>query len=47
LSAKNQLDDHDRNTVFSIWLELPSEERSPELINKIKQLLERKDETTK
>ena len=47
LSAKNQLDDHDRNTVFSIWLELPSEERSPELINKIKRLLERKDETTK
>ncbi|MEZ0173908.1 MAG: DNA primase [Candidatus Reddybacter sp.] len=47
LSAKNQLDDHDRNTAFAIWLELPAEERSPELINKIKQLLERKDETTK
>ncbi|OUS16199.1 DNA primase [Gammaproteobacteria bacterium 50_400_T64] len=47
LSTKSQLNDHDRNTVFSIWLELPNEERSPELINKIKQLLERKDETTK
>ena len=47
LSAKNQLDDHDRNTAFAIWLALPTEERSPELINKIKQLLERKDETPK
>lgn len=47
LSAKSQLDDHDRNTAFALWLELPAEERSPELINKIKQLLERKDETTK
>ena len=47
LSAKSQLDDHDRNTAFTIWLELPAAERSPELINKIKQLLERKDETTK
>lgn len=46
LSAKSQLDDHDRNSVFAIWLELPAAERSPELINKIKQLLERKDETT-
>lgn len=47
LSAKSQLDDHDRNTAFAIWLELPAAERSPELINKIKQLLERKDETSK
>ncbi len=45
LSAKRELDDHDRNTAFAIWLELPAEERSPELISKIKQLLERKDET--
>lgn len=43
LSAKSQLDDHDRNTAFAIWFELPENERSPELINKIKQLLERKD----
>ena len=47
LSAKSQLDDHDRNTAFAIWLELPAEERNPELISKIKQLLTRKDETTK
>jgi len=47
LSAKSQLDDHDRNTAFEIWLELPAEERNPEIINKIKQLLERKDETPK
>ncbi len=45
LSAKSQLNDHERNTAFSIWLELSATERSPELINKIKQLLERKDET--
>jgi DNA primase len=47
LSTKSQLNDHDRNTAFAIWLELPAEERSPELINKIKQLLESKDETSK
>lgn len=46
LSAKPQLNDHDRNTVFAIWLELSAEERKPELINKIKQLLKRSDKTT-
>lgn len=47
LSTKNQLNDHDRNTAFAIWLELTTTERSPDLINKIKQLLERKDETNR
>ena len=47
LSSKSQLNDHDRNTAFSIWHELSEDERKPELINKIKQLLERRDETSK
>ncbi|OUS13772.1 DNA primase [Gammaproteobacteria bacterium 53_120_T64] len=43
LSAKSQLDDHDRNTAFSIWLELAGDKRGPELIGKLKQLLERRE----
>ncbi|MBL4781198.1 MAG: DNA primase [Porticoccaceae bacterium] len=46
LSTKSQLNDHDRKTAFSIWLELSSDERSPELINMLKRLLERRDETS-
>lgn len=45
LSAKSQLDDHDRKTAFGLWLELSSGDGDPESINKLKQLLGRRDET--